>query len=349
VKEKQQKVCNSCYSKHKNPPQQSIPEPPDALRKRMEKVPLPKILSPVQPQQNNFKSKLSSDDEKIAARLEALKAERNANVPSTDQVRERLDKLQNKPALSRSREDGPVYQPPDNRSNVEKMTDLLGAIRAEVDLETRMPVLTPEQDIERRLAKLRTGSSEPPQPQNTGPDNSQSSMNIGPDPQEFLNKMKQLEDKDSYVDLEKLDMDEVNKLMQEVDKKMKDDALTAINDLEKDKAIRDQLEKLKVREGRGESEAKNSDSDEDDDELDDTIIRIMSEVKLEDRLSPLDPSTPLRRRSVVEETPEELPWCVICNADATVRCLDYGELYCRECFRECLRDDPDLRYEPFKK
>ena len=78
-------------------------------------------------------------------------------------VRERLDKLQNKPALSRSREDGPVYQPPDNRSNVEKMTDLLGAIRAEVDLEARMPVLTPEQDIERRLAKLRTGSSEPPQ------------------------------------------------------------------------------------------------------------------------------------------------------------------------------------------
>merc|ERR1719300_1593830 len=107
-----------------------------------------------------------------------------------------------------------------------------------------------------RLAKLRTGSSEPPQPQNSGPDSSKSSKNIGPDPQEFLNKMKQLEDKDSYVDLEKLDMDEVNKLMQEVDKKMKDDALTAINDLEKDKAIRDQLEKLKVRESRGESEAK---------------------------------------------------------------------------------------------
>ena len=31
------------------------------------------------------------------------------------------------------------------------------------------------------------------------------------------------------------------------------------------------------------------------------------------------------------------------------RCLDYGELYCRDCFRECLRDDPDLRYEPYKK
>lgn len=41
---------------------------------------------------------------------------------------------------------------------------------------------------------------------------------------------------------------------------------------------------------------------------------------------------------------EELPWCVICNEDATVRCISCGgDLFCYHCFKECHDDDEDYR------
>lgn len=46
----------------------------------------------------------------------------------------------------------------------------------------------------------------------------------------------------------------------------------------------------------------------------------------------------------------ELPWCVLCNNDATVRCLDCGDLYCQACSAEVHRkSDTDHRIVPFKQ
>lgn len=37
----------------------------------------------------------------------------------------------------------------------------------------------------------------------------------------------------------------------------------------------------------------------------------------------------------VEDIEEELPWCAICNEDATLRCKDCdGQLYCGRCYKE---------------
>ena len=157
VKNKQQKVCSACFAKYENPlHNQGHQPPPEALAKRMEKTPLPKILSPSQnlPRPN---PPTSSDNADITARLRALQADRSAAAPSEDQVRARLDKLRGQQSPAQA--PAPVYQPPDTRPNIERSSDLLAAVRAEVDLESRVPILTPEQEIERRLARLRSGAS----------------------------------------------------------------------------------------------------------------------------------------------------------------------------------------------
>lgn len=49
-----------------------------------------------------------------------------------------------------------------------------------------------------------------------------------------------------------------------------------------------------------------------------------------------------------EET-EELPWCTICNEDATIRCNGCdGDLFCRSCFKEIHADDEEYREHPTK-
>ena len=55
------------------------------------------------------------------------------------------------------------------------------------------------------------------------------------------------------------------------------------------------------------------------------------------------------RRSLQEEEgadgDEELPWCVICNEDAKLRCVDCdNDLYCKGCFGEC-HTEFDMKHE----
>ena len=53
----------------------------------------------------------------------------------------------------------------------------------------------------------------------------------------------------------------------------------------------------------------------------------------------------------LREDEEGLPWCSICNEDASLRCGECeGDLYCRRCFAECHGEfEMDHKAEPYKR
>ena len=307
----------------------------------MEKTPLPQMSSHLQNMRSSNLPTSTGNNSDITARLRALQADRSAAAPSEDQVRARLDKLRGQQSTAQA--PGPVYQPPDTRPNIERSSDLLAVVRAEVNLESRVPILTPEQEIERRLARLR---GEQMTSASSGAEGARAKSDNTPDPQAFLLSTQADKTKHGYRDIENLDLDEVNRLMQEVNFKMKDEAKAALNDLEKDKVIQEQLARLKVKQNKKQPKKEDDESEEDSEEdTDNVLMQILAEARLEERLSPLPPESPTKdvRRGPghgqPEPEPEELPWCVICNDDASVRCTDCGgDLYCGQCYKELHRD-----------
>jgi len=100
--------------------------------------------------------------------------------------------------------------------------------------------------------------------------------------------------------------------------------------------------------------------EEDEDAL---MERILADAKLPDvpssaleqssNLSPTksaQKSTTDQKSNVKDMDTDELPWCVICNENAALRCLDCdSDLYCQACYREFHSDrDEKHRCQPFK-
>lgn len=45
-----------------------------------------------------------------------------------------------------------------------------------------------------------------------------------------------------------------------------------------------------------------------------------------------------------DQPQEELPWCIVCNEDAIIRCISCdGDLFCKSCFNEIHANDEEYR------
>ncbi|KFP62300.1 Zinc finger FYVE domain-containing protein 19, partial [Cariama cristata] len=357
----QQKVCKQCHGKLTGEGSQSSSakwSPPENYKKR---------VAAFEAKQNQLKEQqkaaakpareagsryqgLSKEDRAIAERLERLREERKPKsiptqaeiearlaalkedcqgpVPSTQEMEDRLAVLQGRDPPSQALR--PVHQPPDTRSLVQQTDDLLTQLSEEVAIDEHYrPRVQPQAVSSQSLNDLNRASEDCVYPANLDP--------------------KQLEE-------------EKNKLLAEAAAELQEENT-------RQEKILQVAKRLAVLRGEDPEKVtletyKLPDSDEEVAE-EEAIRRVLKQLTEEAALDeasgfniPPDQTTQpgpsqqnLRKKAKQKVTvaraddsdEDELPWCCICNEDATLRCHGCdGDLYCQRCFREG-HDEFDLK------
>ncbi|XP_028934060.1 abscission/NoCut checkpoint regulator isoform X2 [Ornithorhynchus anatinus] len=257
----------------------------------------------------------------IEARLAALQAPRGP-VLSIREMEERLAALQGHPPPTEAPR--PAHQPPDPRTQAQQAEDLLAQLAAEVAIDeihervTPPAAASPQNDLNRGSPGSRSGGPE------------------GPGPRQLE------EEKGRLLAEAAAELREENTRQERVLALAK--RLAVLRGLDPDRVT---LQDYHL-----------PDSDEDVEE-EEAIRRVLQQLTEEAALDEASgfnipagqppPSQPRPHRPEVQSptpmpavptlpatpTEEELPWCCICNEDATLRCHGCaGDLYCSRCFRE---------------
>ncbi|XP_073495225.1 abscission/NoCut checkpoint regulator [Phyllobates terribilis] len=269
----------------------------------------------------------------IESRMEALRKETQARAPSLQEMEDRLAALQGRAPPSTAAR--PQHQPPDVRSQTQKVNDLLTQLKDEVAID-----------------------------QNCDPDARGSSPSIND-----LSKANHVDNWTSFHT--ELDAAELER---EKDKILREAATELQDENTRQEKMLEIAKRLAALEGRDPEKVtldnlKLPDSDEEtEEEAVQKILKQLSEevfldeasgyndlsnqrrsvsdckeVKLGNKLPSTQTSSaeiqPTRITTGKVKDPdsdeEELPWCCICNEDAAIRCHDCDDdLYCQRCFRE---------------